>query len=148
MSIAGSKVGRYLNRVAVVMHLPETTKPRTTNRLAFSYPRGEGGQPFGCDVELLGLLWEPLLCLQNRGRRNRHCLLKQSVPVPVRCSSLFGALKNVKVKKGFPDVTAVFQLGNWCLSRSLSKNVFDHLLFSRSFRSLPTYKAASPADFP
>ena len=67
MSIAGSKVGRRSNRVAVVMHLPETTKPSTTNRLAFGYPRGEGGQPLCCDVELLGLLWEPLPCLQNRG---------------------------------------------------------------------------------
>ncbi len=27
-----------------------------------------GRQPLGSDVELLGLLWEPLPCLQNRGR--------------------------------------------------------------------------------
>ena len=78
----GHFVGRRLNRVAVVMHLPETTKPFTTNRLAFGYPHGEGVQPLGSDVELLGLLWEPLLCLQNRGRRDWHRLLKQSVARP------------------------------------------------------------------
>ena len=81
----GHFVGRRLNRVAVVMRLPETTKPFTTNMLAFGYPYGEGGQPLSCEVELLGLLWEHLICLQIRGRRNLYCLLKQSVPVPVRC---------------------------------------------------------------
>ena len=34
----------------------------TTNSLAFGYPRGEGSQPLGSDVEHLGLLWEPLSC--------------------------------------------------------------------------------------
>ena len=50
----GHFVGGRSNRVAVVMHLPETTKPFTTNRLAFGYPHGEGGQPLGSDVEPLG----------------------------------------------------------------------------------------------
>jgi len=46
-------------------------------------------------------------------------------------------------EKDFFYVDAVFQLGR----SSISKNVFERLLFSRSFHSPPTLKAASPADF-
>ncbi len=53
------------------------------------------------------------------------------------------SLKNVKVKTGFPDVTAVIKLGNW----GLSKNVYERFLFSRSFHSPPSHEAARPADF-
>jgi len=59
-------------------------------------------------------------------------------------SSLFGALKNVKEKGVSQNVIAIFQLGR----SSISKNVYERFLFSRSFHSPPTYKAASPADFP
>ena len=50
-------------------------------------------------------------------------------------------------EKDFFYVDAVFQLGNWSLSTSISKNVYERFLFSRSFLSSPSLKAANPADF-
>ena len=41
------------------MGLPKSTQPRTTNRPAFGYPLGKGGQPLAYNVEPLGLLWKP-----------------------------------------------------------------------------------------
>ena len=70
--------------------------------------------------------------------------------VPVLCTSnrsLFCALEHVKEKGDSQNVDAVFQLGRRSLSRGLSKNVYERFLFSRSFHSPPTLKAASPADF-
>ena len=58
-------------------------------------------------------------------------------------SSLFCAQERVKENGGSQNVLAVFQLGR----SSISKNVYERFLFSRSFHSPPSLKAASPADF-
>jgi len=50
-------------------------------------------------------------------------------------------------EKDFFYVDAVFELGNWGISTSISKNVYERFLFSRTPRSSPSLKAASPADF-
>jgi len=49
-------------------------------------------------------------------------------------------------EKDFFDVDAVIQLGNWGLSTSIPKNRYERFLFSRTPRSPPSLKAASPAD--
>jgi len=50
-------------------------------------------------------------------------------------------------EKDFFYVIAIFQLGNWWLSRGLSKNGYERFLLSRSSHSPPPLKATSPADF-
>jgi len=47
---------------------------------------------------------------------------------------------------GIFDVAAAIQLGRASLSKHISKNVYERFLFSRGFHSLPSLKAASPAD--
>jgi hypothetical protein len=49
-------------------------------------------------------------------------------------------------EKDFFYVDAVFQLGNWGLSTSISKNVYERFLFSLFPHSPPSLKAASSAD--
>jgi len=83
-----------------------------------------------------------LPCLQNRGKR-----IKAPFAQAIGGSSLFGAQEHVKEKGDSQSVTAIFQLGNWCLSRGLSKNDYERFLSSRSFHSPSSLKAASPADF-
>jgi hypothetical protein len=80
--------------------------------------------------------------LQNRGRKVGHRLLKQLVarPCPLVQSEHVKTVFNVYVY-------AVFELGNWGISTSISKNVYERFLFSRSFHSPPSLKVASPADF-
>ncbi len=50
-------------------------------------------------------------------------------------------------EKDFFYVDAVFELGNWGISTSISKNVYERFLFSLVPHSPPSLKAASPADF-
>ena len=56
----------------------------------------------------------------------------------------FLSQEHVKEKVDSQSVTATIQLGR----SGISKNVSERLLFSRSFHSPPSLKAASPADFP
>ena len=44
-------------------------------------------------------------------------------------------------------VYAVFELGNWGISTSISKNVYERFLFSLFPHSPPPLEAASAADF-
>jgi hypothetical protein len=50
-------------------------------------------------------------------------------------------------REGFSNVDAAIQLGRWDISKGISQNVYERFLFSRSFDSPPSLKAASPADF-
>jgi len=50
-------------------------------------------------------------------------------------------------REGFSNVVAAIQLGRWDISKGISQNVYERFLFSRSFDSPPSLKAASPADF-
>ncbi|TSA09357.1 MAG: hypothetical protein D4R77_01030 [Planctomycetaceae bacterium] len=54
----------------------------------------------------------------------------------------FLSQEHVKEKGDSQSVTATIQLGR----RGLSKNGYERFLFSRSFHSPPSLKAASPAD--
>ena len=106
-----------------------TTKPRTTNRLAFGYPRGEGGQPLGFDVEPLGILWEPLPCAGSL-----RCWTKRRA---------WAYSSRERVKEDFPYVTAFFELVFLLGSSSICQRFPP-----RQDSDLPpSLKAASPADF-
>jgi len=50
-------------------------------------------------------------------------------------------------REGFSNVDAAIHLGRWDISKGISQNDFERFLFSRSFHSPPSLKAASPAHF-
>ncbi len=98
--------------------------------------RGGPGQSLSFRSAHALAIADSLPFLQNRGRHEPWVSL-----------GFFLSQEHVKEKVDSQSVTATIQLGNWCLSRGLSKNVSERLLFSRSFHSPPSLKAASPADF-
>ena len=89
---------------------------------------------------------------QSPSFRSAHALaIAGSLPCLQNCDKyelwardrfLFGQTP-VMTEKDFFNVDAIFQLGR----SSISKNGYERFLFSRSFHSPPSLKAASPADF-
>ena len=101
----------------------------TTNSLAFGYPRGEGSQPLGSDVEHLGLLWEPLPCAGSL-----RCWIKRRA---------WAHSSRERVTEDFPYVSAFFEL----VFPLGSSSICQCSPARQDSDSPPSLKAASPADF-
>ncbi len=94
--------------------------------------RGGPGQSLSFRSAHALAIADSLPFLQNRGRHEPWVSL-----------GFFLSQEHVKEKGDSQSVTATSQVGR----SGLSKNVSERLLFSRSFHSPPSLKAASPADF-
>ena len=92
--------------------------------------------------------------MQRNGSYFKIRLSCQADALPLRTTALdsrsFRFLSGqtpFKHEKGFSNVVAAIQLGRWDISKGISQNVYERFLFSRSFDSPASLKAASPADF-